>query len=141
MTRKISKEDRDVQAWQFSLLADAIDRQRAATRDADVHYNRRKASVYTLVRHVSRSGMRRVIDFKVLSTDEWMTTLTLVGADVYRYDYDRNGYVVDGRGMDMAFALTDSVMYRLRVWCEANGRQELAEELRDWQSIARYEAL
>lgn len=140
--RKIDREAQDVQ---FKILADSIEAQRASTKDADVHYNRRKATVYVLVRHVSRSGMRRVIDFKAPvvwhNGEPGIPTFTLVGADTYRYDYDRNGYVVDGCGMDMGFLLTDSIMRQLRKWCEANGREDLATELRDWQSIVRHQFL
>lgn len=130
MPRKLTSDEREWQARQFERMADALEHQLNVQG---------RARVYTTLRHCSRSGMRRIIDLKVIDRELDPLTLTLVGQDVYRYDYRRNGYVVDGCGMDMGFALVDSVMYQLRKWCEANGRAWLAEMLSDWQSAVRHD--
>lgn len=126
-----TKIDREVQAWQFGIMADAIERELELRKDS----HRPKANVYVVLRHVSRSGMQRVIDLKVIDGDGDLCSLTLVGADDYRFDYRRDGYVVGGCGMDMGFALIDNVAHRLRKWCEDNGRGDLAIKLKDWQSV------
>lgn len=141
MTRKLTPDELDSQAWQFLLLADSLERQWADNGDAD-HANRRKARVFVVLRHVSRSGMRRVIDFKVMTADNDVVSLTLVGADVYRYDYDRQGYIVDGAGMDMGFALVDSIMWQVRAWAAGRvGRRSLLAKLANWQDNVRVDWL
>lgn len=130
MPRKLTNDEREAQARQLEMMADALEYQLRG---------KGRARVFTTLRHCSRSGMRRIIDLKVIDRDLDPLTLTLVGQDVYRYDYSRNGYVVDGCGMDMGFALVDSVMHQLRKWCEANGRVWLAEMLRDWQRSIRHD--
>ena len=62
--------------------------------------------VLCILRHVSRSGMQRVIDLKVIENGElrgigW----TAARALGYRHDDKRDGVIVDGCGMDMGFSL------------------------------------
>ena len=140
MTRKLTPDELDSQAWQFGLLADSLERQWADNRAAD-HPYRRKARVFVVLRHVSRSGMRRVIDFKVLTNANALLSLSLVGADVYRYDHDRQGYIVDGCGMDMGFALVDSIMRQLGQWAELKDRRVDVRAAEAWQDNVRVDWL
>ena len=62
--------------------------------------------ILCVLRHVSRSGMQRVIDLKVIEGGEmrglgWSAARAL---DM-RYDTKREGIVVGGCGMDMGFAI------------------------------------
>lgn len=66
--------------------------------------------VYTILRHVSSSGMTRVIDAFVFYTDErdgearpfWLSGLISTACDIKR-DPKRDGLRVGGCGMDMGF--------------------------------------
>lgn len=76
-------------------------------------------TVYCVLRHTSRSGMQRVIDLQVLTTDDsgrpWLRTIGGLAARAMgdRYDYQRGGVVVGGCGMDMGFHLVYSLGYAL----------------------------
>jgi len=65
-----------------------------------------KDTVFCILRHVSKSGMRRVIDFVIYVDGAprhigYLMTL----ADVYgAWNQDKQGMTVDGCGMDMGFA-------------------------------------
>ena len=63
-------------------------------------------TVYTTLRHVSRSGMQRVIDMHVIEdgAPRWIgyTAATAMGD---RFDDRKQGIVVGGCGMDMGFHL------------------------------------
>lgn len=68
-------------------------------------------TVQCVLRHVSRSGMQRVIDLYALDTDNdgrcvlrWIGGLVARACDM-RYDQARNGIVAGGCGMDMGFYL------------------------------------
>jgi hypothetical protein len=63
-------------------------------------------TVYTILRHCSRSGMSRVIDLQVMVNNEprfigWTAAVAMGD----RYDDKRGGIVIGGCGMDMGFAL------------------------------------
>lgn len=63
-------------------------------------------TVYCILRHVSRSGMLRVIDLAATVNGETVNigrTAAVAMADPY--DYDRRGIRIPGAGMDMGFAL------------------------------------
>jgi hypothetical protein len=67
-------------------------------------------TVYCILRHVSRSGMQRVIDLIVIEERPSRPQIYHAGYNAaracgYRYDRDRQGVVVNGTGMDMGFAL------------------------------------
>lgn len=72
--------------------------------------------LYTLVRHVSRSGMLRAIsvyciyDRRVVRLDYWISNLT-----GFKFDKNHGGLRVEGCGMDMCF----HVVYTLS--CELYG--------------------
>lgn len=72
-------------------------------------------TVYAVLRSVSRSGMRRVIELVIFPTlaDEapeprWVGR---AAAEVLgrKYDQKREGVIVDGAGMDMGFELVYSL--------------------------------
>jgi len=62
--------------------------------------------VYTTLRHVSRSGMQRVIDVHVMQDNEprWIGYMAAKALGD-RYDDKRQGIVVGGCGMDMGFSI------------------------------------
>lgn len=61
-------------------------------------------TVYSIVRHVSNSGMSRVIDFFVI-VDNKPRNITYLMEDLLDYKYDKynSGIKVGGCGMDMCF--------------------------------------
>lgn len=63
--------------------------------------------VHCVLRHVSRSGMRRVIELVKIDAegDPRYWGRLVAEACGYRYDREREGIVVNGCGMDMGFAL------------------------------------
>lgn len=85
-----------------AVRQEAIDRLKKLIQPGDI--------VYTTLRHVSRSGMQRVIDLHLIKDNApiWIgyTAATAMGD---RYNDQKNGIVVSGCGMDMTF----SVVYEL----------------------------
>ena len=71
-------------------------------------------TIYTVLRHVSRSGMSRKIDLYKIE-DGQPIFLTGHAAKVLgeRWDFDRGGIVVGGCGMDMGFHLVYNLSYAL----------------------------
>ena len=71
-------------------------------------------TVYTILRHVSRSGMSRVID-PVLMTPDGPRTIAHLAAKVLDspLDRDRWGVKQTGCGMDMGFNLVYNLSYYL----------------------------
>lgn len=70
-------------------------------------------TVYTTLKHVSRSGMYRVISLHVIYNNEprnidWLASQLLEG-----YDERWNGCKTGGCGMDMGFHLVYNLSYRL----------------------------
>lgn len=66
-------------------------------------------TVHCVLRHVSKSGMQRRIDFYVMKGNEpWYITYDIGKVCDYRQHHD-GGLVVGGAGMDMGF----SVVYNL----------------------------
>lgn len=74
-------------------------------------------TVYGIVRHVSRSGMLRVIDLKVASKDGdgrmWAIGYNAAVAMGDKWDREREGIRVTGCGMDMIFALVYNLGHAL----------------------------
>lgn len=66
-----------------------------------------RVDVWMIVRSVSRSGMSRVIDPMIITDDSIMPLSALDHHPKFphRYDYDRQGFIVSGTGMDMGFSL------------------------------------
>ena len=82
-------------------------------------------TVYTILRHVSRSGMSRSIDLIVMS-DGKPLSISAWAADVIniRLDHDRWGLKIRGTGMDMGFALVyelSSALFRDNFTCIGEG--------------------
>lgn len=76
-------------------------------------------TIYTILRHVSRSGMTRVIDLVLMpkrGTEETgPISIATQAAEVTgnRLDRDRWGVKIGGCGMDMGFALVYNLSYQL----------------------------
>lgn len=77
-------------------------------------------TVQCVLRHVSRSGMQRVIDLFTMTTDDgngrpWLRPIGSLAACAMgdRYDFKRGGIVVGGCGMDMGFHLVYSLGHAL----------------------------
>jgi hypothetical protein len=79
-------------------------------------------TVYTILCHVSRSGMMRSINLVIPTTDVrndethlGIYSVTHLVAKVLDYPRDKNdnGLRVSGGGMDMGFALVSNLSYKL----------------------------
>src|SRR5690606_26595187 len=68
-------------------------------------------TVYTVLRHVSKSGMQRRIDCYCIGEDRRLVFLSgYVGTVLgLRHDYKKGGLVVNGCGMDMGFHIVHSL--------------------------------
>ena len=100
-------------------------------KDAKATYDPNAPTVYAIIRSVAPSGMSRRIDFYTIAKDHHDNTyseeshaprmqfLTGYIAQVlgYRRDRDKDGILVKGCGMDMAFAVT----YELSMLLYDNG--------------------
>lgn len=64
-------------------------------------------TIYTILRHVSASGMSRVIDLKVVLPDGSIGQIGWNAARAMgmKYDTNKEGIRIGGAGMDMGFAL------------------------------------
>jgi len=79
-------------------MDEAREELREQLRDVDV--------IYTDVTHVSRSGMRRAIRaFIIRDGRPWDLTYMLAKAGIGKVHQTHGGIIMDGCGMDMAFAL------------------------------------
>lgn len=63
-------------------------------------------TLYTILRHRSKSGMFRIIDLVAVINGE---PRPLIVPGWRTYDYERNGYRVTGTGMDMGFDLVYAI--------------------------------
>ena len=76
----------------------AIDELRAMLKPGDV--------IYTTLNHVSRSGMMRVIDLRVMRNNEPLRISWSVAQAIgCTYNTKYEGVRIDGCGMDMGFSL------------------------------------
>lgn len=73
-------------------------------------------TIYTVLRHVSSSGMFRVIDAYVIRKNELVNILAILTDEQkdellshYKRDHERSGFRMSGCGMDMGFALVFDV--------------------------------
>lgn len=69
------------------------------------------AEIYLILRHVSQSGMSRVIDMVVFRNGQprYLHSLADDPRFTFRYDSRRDGFKVQGAGMDMGFHLVYSL--------------------------------
>jgi len=63
-------------------------------------------TLHTIVRHVSQSGMQRVIDAFILEGGEMRSLRGLADDTNLKIDRNHDGFVMKGAGMDMAWYLT-----------------------------------
>ena len=79
-------------------------------------------TVYTILRHVSASGMTRVIDMAVIRKGQLIRISHLFAAvsTSCTFDRDRSGVKIGGAGMDMGFEL----VYRLGGYLWPNGTRK-----------------
>jgi hypothetical protein len=86
----------------------------AEARELLKKYLKPKTVVYTKLKHVSSSGMSRVIDLFVIKKNEPIR-LTWAVAALCDYSYDRKyeGLKVGGCGMDMGFAVVHDLGYTM----------------------------
>lgn len=83
---------------QHTEQAEALERIRECVKPGD--------TLYCVLRHVSKSGMSRVIDLKKIDGEQVLSLgWNVAKALGYKYDRDREGVKVSGCGMDMGFAL------------------------------------
>lgn len=78
-------------------------------------YLKQGDTVYTILRHVSSSGMSRVIDCKVANKDKSISHIGYLVANAldYKYDSKKEGIRVGGCGMDMGFHIVSGLAYTL----------------------------
>ena len=95
MTTKYSKDDK-MQA--FVYLRDLI-------KPGD--------TVYTMIKHVSRSGMYRVIDLYIMKDNEPQRISGFAAKLLEGYDDNHEGCKAGGCGMDMGFHLVHNLGYAL----------------------------
>lgn len=71
-------------------------------------------TIYTILRHVSRSGMYRVITLCKMDNEGQMIWLDFYASKLLEgYDYNHNGCKTRGCGMDMGFNLVYNLGYQL----------------------------
>jgi hypothetical protein len=86
--------------------AEAIERLRGMLKPGD--------TVYTILRHVSRSGMSRSISVVVVQDGvPFDVSWAVAKAGLGRFDRDRDGVKVTGCGMDMGFHLVYNLAWTL----------------------------
>ena len=71
------------------------------------------ARVFTILRHVSRSGMQRRIDVYTIRKNAPVWITGYVGKALGYRHHRQGGLVVDGCGMDMGYHLVNSLSYAL----------------------------
>ena len=82
-------------------------------KEALLKYLQPGDTVYTVLRHVSRSGMYRVIDLYIYK-DNQPIRLSGYAADLLEgYDTNHNGCKASGCGMDMGFHLVYNLSHQL----------------------------
>lgn len=70
-------------------------------------------TIYTVLRHVSRSGMYRAIDLFVMENNEPRWISHLAAKLLEGYDNKHDACRASGCGMDMGFSLVESLSYQL----------------------------
>lgn len=77
-------------------------------------YIKPEQCVYTKLSHLSRSGMKRIIDLYVVKDNEIVRITWNACAAMNRsYDKKREGMVMNGCGMDMGFAAVYDLSHTL----------------------------
>jgi hypothetical protein len=68
-------------------------------------------TIYTVIRHVSNSGMQREISVKMIDSGRIIHLDWLVSTALGKKIGKNNGVVMKGCGMDMGFALVDNITH------------------------------
>lgn len=68
-------------------------------------------TIYTVIRHVSSSGMQREISVKMIDSGRIIHLDWLVSTALGKKIGKNNGIVMRGCGMDMGFALVDNIVH------------------------------
>ena len=73
-------------------------------------------TVYTVLRHVSRSGMLRYIDAYVMRNNEPRRIIQVLNEDqlkqvldMFKYVRDKEGFKISGSGMDIGYHLVYTI--------------------------------
>ena len=75
----------------------------------------RKQEIYSIIRHVSQSGMTRHISFFIIRNNEIWHIGNLISDYLdYRPNKNYNGLVVQGCGMDMAFSVVNNLQEKMK---------------------------
>ena len=75
----------------------------------------RKQEIYSIIRHVSQSGMTRHISFFIIHNNEiWHIDNLISDYLDYRSNKNYNGLVVQGCGMDMAFSVVNHLQEKMK---------------------------
>ena len=94
----------------MALIKPRISREEAVTKLRETYGLDVGSNVYTAVRHVSRSGMTRIISAHVVMDGELHNIGFLAAAAIgAKFDNDRGGVKLEGCGMDMTFHLVYSL--------------------------------
>lgn len=80
-------------------------------------------TVWTVLRHVSRSETTWVIDPMLIVNDEPLSLRAIGIAAGYRADRERNGLVIQGGGMDMGVDMWNGIARAVEVWAAANNER------------------
>lgn len=93
-------------------------------------------TIYTSLRHVSRSGMYRVISLYVMLDNHPMCIDWKVAQLLEGYDERWNGCKAGGCGIDMGFHLVYNLSYALygKGWPCVGARCPSADHCNNWQS-------
>ena len=98
--------------------------------------------VYTILNNVSRDGMSRRLKVKVVKGGEVLDITRLAAkATVHRYNGNHEALVIGGCGMDMGFALVDSIMRQLGQWPELKDGRVDVRAAEAWQDNVRVDWL
>lgn len=76
--------------------------------------NRKYFTVYTILKHVSKSGMMRVIDVYIIRNNEPLRLSWSVAQAIgHTYNRKHEGIQINGCGMDMGFAIVNNLSIAL----------------------------
>jgi len=70
-------------------------------------------TIYTIIKHVSRSGMYRVIDLYIMKDNQPYRISGMASDLLEGYDFQHEGCKARGCGMDMGFHLVYNLSYSL----------------------------
>ena len=105
------KTDRD---YLVEYLKEAMLNTESLNTESLVNDCPRKPTIYTILRHCSRSGMSRSISVYVLTKDRFVKLDYLISnVTDMKLDKNNGGVKIGGCGMDMGFSLVNDMFYSL----------------------------